>query len=109
MTPRRVKSHVPASRIRTRVALLLACGVAACTQFPEIDAVETPGVENAPYPELLPLDTLLESGPPRATPEMRGDVEARAAALKARAAGLDGPVVDDATRSRMARGVSGDG
>ena len=69
---------------------VLACGAAlgGCTQFPELDQTATPGVADAPYPDLLPLDMLLEAPAPRATPEIRAGVEARAAGLQARASAL---------------------
>ena len=35
-------------------ALAGVLGLCACTQFPELDATATPGVSEAPYPELLP-------------------------------------------------------
>ncbi|MHA6344009.1 hypothetical protein [Roseivivax sp. CAU 1761] len=109
-----------------RGLVLICAGLAACTQFPEIDAAQTPGIERAPYPRLLPIDTLLAGPAPRATPEMAVALERRAAgldaraagiapaagpapdaaALKARAAALRGAVVDDATRARMAQGVA---
>ncbi|SNR25737.1 hypothetical protein [Puniceibacterium sediminis] len=83
-------------------ATLLLC---ACAQFPELDSTQTPGVADAPYPRLVPIETLLVSDPPRATPEMRAGVLARAEALRARAALLVGPVVDAQTQSRMESGV----
>ena len=91
--------------MRLILALTLAA-LAGCTTFPELDAVQTPGLANAPYPRLLPLGTLLAEGSaPRATPEAMGDVAARAARLRARADRLRSPVIDSATRARMARGV----
>ncbi len=72
----------------TLLPLLL---MAACTQFPELDATETPGVAEAPYPALVPLVGLLEDkAPPRATPEVIDEVEARAGGLEARAEALQG-------------------
>lgn len=59
-----------------------------CTQFPELDATQTPGVAEAPYPDLLPLDALLNGAVPRATPGEAAAVEGRVAALKARASRL---------------------
>ncbi|WP_146590000.1 hypothetical protein [Puniceibacterium confluentis] len=89
--------------LRLLPATLLLC---ACAQFPELDSTQTPGVATAPYPRLVPIETLLQGAPPRATPEMRAGVLGRAGALRARAARLSGPVVDAATRARMRRGVS---
>ena len=80
--------------------------MAACTQFPELDATATPGVAETPYPDLLPLERLLAGGAPLATPDMRAGVEARAAALQARAERLRAPVIDPRTRDRMDRGVA---
>ncbi|MFZ5965044.1 hypothetical protein ACOXXX_19025 [Thalassococcus sp. BH17M4-6] len=81
----------------------------ACAQFPELDATATPGVAEAEYPRLVPLERLLEAPAPRATEIVRENVKGRAAALKARAARLRAPVVDAATRARMRRGVRGAG
>ncbi|UMA65908.1 hypothetical protein LVO79_05465 [Roseivivax marinus] len=80
----------------------------ACVQFPEIEAAESAYVPGAAYPDLVPIETLLASTPARATPEMRGAVESRADALRRRAAGLDGPVIDDATRARLDQGIQRD-
>ncbi len=85
--------------------LAIALGLMGCTQFPELDETATPGVAEAPYPDLLPLETLLRGAPPRATPDLRAGVADRAAALRARAAFLQRPVIDPATRARMDRGI----
>ncbi len=89
--------------MRLLPAFLLLC---ACAQFPELDRTQTPGVADAPYPRLVPIGTLLEAEPARATPEMRAGVLGRVGALRARAARLNGPVVDAATQARMRRGVA---
>ena len=34
----------------------LLIGLSGCAQFPELDAVQTPGIEQAPYPALVSLD-----------------------------------------------------
>ena len=69
---------------------VLAAGllVAGCAQFPELDAVQTPGIETAAFPRLVPLETLLTGADPRATPEMIGALEGGVARLQARAARL---------------------
>lgn len=94
---------------KTRHGLLVAglCALGACAQFPELDAATDPAVFDRDYPRILPIDGLLTGPEPRATPEVAGSVQARAAALKARAARLGGPVVDARTKARMARGVPG--
>ncbi|WP_417722355.1 hypothetical protein [Salipiger sp.] len=85
--------------------LLLCAALTGCTQFPELDATETPGVATAPYPSLVPLETLLAAPAPRATPEMRAGVEGRVAGLRARAARLQGAIIPASVRARMRRGV----
>lgn len=89
--------------MRLLPATLLLC---ACAQFPELDSTQTPGVAEAPYPRLVPIETLLASDTPRATPDMRAGLLGRAEALRARAARLNGPVVDADTRTRMQGGVN---
>ncbi len=82
----------------TRIGGLIALGLlAGCAQFPELEAGETPGVAEAPYPKLVPLETLLEAPAPVATVEMVGAVEGRAAGLRARAARLKGRSVGPGT------------
>ncbi|MFD1341420.1 hypothetical protein [Litorisediminicola beolgyonensis] len=88
------------------LATALALTLAACTQFPELDAARSADVANAPWPDLVPIETLLAGPPPRATEAETASVSARAAELRARAARLQAPVVDAATKARMRRGVS---
>ncbi|GGA18476.1 hypothetical protein GCM10011326_33870 [Salipiger profundus] len=85
---------------------LFSLALVGCAEFPVLDAARTPGVENAPFPALLPLDSLTGGEMPRATPEMRAGIEGRVAGLRARAARLQGPVVPAATRRRMDQGVA---
>lgn len=80
------------------MALLLA----ACDATPEIDVSRFQGrVPQAPegYPSLLPREAL-EAEPVRsATPH--ADAESRAAALRARATDLAGPVIGPSDRVRL--------
>lgn len=69
-------------------ALCLVTALAGCTQFPELDAVQTPGVLDAPYPDLVPLGGLLNGPEPRATVAVIQQVEGRVSGLRARAARL---------------------
>ncbi|WP_343502642.1 hypothetical protein [Alloyangia pacifica] len=80
----------------------------ACTDFPEFDGSQSPGVAGAPWPRLVPLSGLLEGQPPaRTQPEMAADLDTRAEALRRRAAALQqGDVVDEGTRRRMDGGVT---
>lgn len=79
----------PSPRART-AALALVVALAGCTQFPDLDETETPGVADAPYPRLVPLDSLLEAPEPLAQPEMLEDLDARVADLQGRAGQLQG-------------------
>lgn len=77
--------------------------LSACTQFPELDAQLSATSERADYPELVPIDTLLDG---RRLPSTQGariaeSVETRAAALKARANRLRGTVLTAADRARL--------
>ncbi|SFE65688.1 hypothetical protein SAMN04515678_11340 [Roseivivax sediminis] len=83
--------------------------LAGCATFPEVEAVESADVDTADYPRLVNIDTLIARTAPRATPDLRAGVEARAAGLRARADALRGPIIDDATRARMDAGVDGAG
>ncbi|WP_089279856.1 hypothetical protein [Antarctobacter heliothermus] len=60
-------------------------GLVGCTQFPELDAVATPGVATAAYPDFLPLGDLLTGEVPRASAAEIAAVEGRVGALRARA------------------------
>ncbi len=82
---------------------LLLC---ACTQFPELEALDSPATRTAEYPALLPMDRLLSADIERATPQQARSIAGRAAALRARARKLrSAPVVDTPTQRRMSRGV----
>jgi len=86
------------------LCLAFGGGLSGCAQFPELDAMQTPGVEDAPYPKLLPLDTLLNGPAPRASEATLVQVEGRLAALRARADRLQQvPADGQDTDSRMAR------
>ena len=62
--------------------------LAGCAQFPEVDAVISEDAKNAPPPELVPLDQILEPATavdPAKGDETEAELRARAAALQARA------------------------
>ena len=69
--------------MRLPVVFLLLC-LAACAPFPQIDAM---GPGTAPPPPLLPIDELIAQAG-ASTPDPGPVLAARAARLKARAAGL---------------------
>ncbi|MBW7922870.1 MAG: hypothetical protein H3C51_12330 [Rubellimicrobium sp.] len=70
-----------------RLSFILAPALAACAGFPELDARLDDADRNAPWPALVPVAPLLaEAGAPGATAS--GDLDARLAALRARADAL---------------------
>ena len=75
---------------RALLPSLILLILAGCTQFPELDETATPGVAEAPFPELVPLDGLLAAPatPPVATKETIGQVEGRVSGLRNRASRL---------------------
>ncbi|MEO0938536.1 MAG: hypothetical protein AAFY38_10320 [Pseudomonadota bacterium] len=91
---------------RARLLPLLPLCLAACTQFPELDGATSARAEAADYPALVPLEPLLANRRSAAAPPPAADAESRVTALRARAARLRSrPVIDSATRRRMARGA----
>lgn len=94
------------SALRLAPWLLILAGVAGCAQFPELDSALTDRARQAPYPELLPVETLkARVDAPRISETAAEDMAARVAGLKARAAALRRTVIDGATRARMQDGV----
>jgi len=85
----------------------LAAALSACTQFPELDVTVPASAKNAPFPELKPLEPLLAPGSRLASDNAQTEatLAARVAALRTRAAGLRGNVIDPQTRTRMRAGV----
>lgn len=78
-------------------------GLCACAQAPQIDGAFGAVDRDAPFPDLIPLAQLTAGTgtPARITPETNAALANRIAALRARAARLRGPVVDNATRAKM--------
>lgn len=88
-----------------RAFCLCLCLLPGCAPFPQIAGVDTSQSAQAPFPQLVPIGTVLAAAPQGAPPAAT-DLNNRIAALQARAAQLRAPVVDAATRARMALGVS---
>lgn len=67
------------------VATLTA--ISGCAQFPELDATVPPKAENAGYPDLSPIETLLaaDAYDPDAAEETTDRLDRRTRALQARA------------------------
>ncbi len=96
----------------TQTALLLVLAAAtACGPPPEADFPPSAPPDALGRPELAPtarFDSLREgSGPDRERLQDETDtLNARAAALRARAATLDTPVLDEETRTRLEDGLA---
>ncbi|MCR9107846.1 hypothetical protein [Marivita sp. XM-24bin2] len=89
-----------------RAALIPGFLLAACTEFPEVDAVLATGERQAEYPALLPFEDLVAQQDSELT-EVDDDVLIRRAEnLRNRANGLREPVIDPDTRDRMDDGVT---
>lgn len=88
--------------------LILCLMLAGCADAPSLDGCISAAAAAAPYPTLEPLAPLLARAalPGRITPVSTIQMDGSAAALRARAAALRGPVVDAATRARMQRGIA---
>jgi hypothetical protein len=86
------------------LALLTGTLVAGCAQIPAVEAFP-PSAASEP-PQLLPIDDLLAQAKGSPVAEARaGNLAARAARLRARAALMQGPVHDPATRARLAKAI----
>ncbi|MGR3492674.1 MAG: hypothetical protein ACU0DW_11505 [Shimia sp.] len=84
-----------------RFLILPILALAACAEAPDLGPVD-PAVANADFVPFLPLDAILVETQVPPTP-LTTQAEGRIAALNARAARLRGPVIDPATRARLAR------
>ena len=90
----------------TRALPVFFCLVlGACAQFPELDGTVAPDLEDADFPSLVPLESLLSTNgrvvdnPAQTTQNL----EARIAGLRARAAALHRrDIVDASTEARLA-------
>lgn len=86
---------------------LIATLLAGCSDFPELDAAITPAARKAGYPSLVPLDQLISGAQDiQITDETVATLQTRIARLNARAARLQRPVIDSATRARMRAAIA---
>lgn len=89
-----------------RAWIIPVLGLAACTDFPQVDAALSQNGPSADYPEISPFEQLKSDQVPRLTGVDDDALRARAEALRARVGGLRGPVIDPDTRDRMTAGVA---
>ncbi|UYV38628.1 hypothetical protein N4R57_06145 [Rhodobacteraceae bacterium D3-12] len=86
---------------------IVLCGLAGCTDFPDLGDAVAPGLDSAAFPKLVPVEPLLaQTEEVQITPQSMAGIDGRIARLKARAARLRGRVVDTGTRARMQDGVA---
>lgn len=71
-----------------RRVVILAIALSACSTFPELDVRLEDSDRAAPWPDLVPVETLLAAAGPADTEAPTGDLAARLAALRARADAL---------------------
>lgn len=81
---------------------VVALALTGCAAPPNVGRPMSDAVKRADYPRILPLDAVLAQRPDVApAEEIAAPLASRASALRARAARLRGPIVDQSTRSRM--------
>ncbi len=80
--------------------------LAACTTFPELDAVVSDRAKNAAFPELISLETMnFDAVSTQDVSQVAQNMSTRVTNLRNRSANLKRPVIDRATKQRMLRGV----
>lgn len=91
---------------RPVIAALAIAALAGCSDAPPLSDDISEAQRDAAYPALIPADRITgRVPPPSAAARDAAPTQARAARLRARAARLTTPVIDDATRDRMQTGV----
>lgn len=93
--------------MRLASAVLFLSLLAGCADpYPRADLAAVD--KAAPYPDLVPAETIRARVPEaRTTPETQSDLDARAERLRARAAALRRPAIDAGDRERLRAGVDG--
>lgn len=82
---------------------LLAPAIAGCTRVPELETQVPPGLHDAPYPPLIPLDVALAQTPPAQgeAETLEAQLEGRRRGLNARARALLSPVLTAEEEARL--------
>jgi len=104
--PAQPSRPVAMNRLPSRLPALLVVLAAGCAPLPDFGAAGGRGGLPPPaggYPQILPIEALLAQADGMVLDAgLAATVVARAAGLRARAAALRRPVIDSATRARMA-------
>ncbi len=106
MTDKPIQSIVSASLLGALLVVL-----AGCTDPPDLDASIDPALEEADYPDLVPIDDILgpDTDDPVADAGTADRLEARAAGLESRARQLQRQRgIDDDTRRRLNSDIATD-
>lgn len=82
-------------------------GLAGCLDAPELDDRVPASVQDADYPALVPLDSVLRGVSQEKATKEADDLAARVDRLRQKADRLSGPVLDDASRDRLNDTVGG--
>ncbi|MEM8730697.1 MAG: hypothetical protein AAGF79_12340 [Pseudomonadota bacterium] len=88
--------------------LSLLLGLGGCISVPELDDVGDPGIANAAYPDLIPLDGVLNGAQAsgQSADDLQADLQGRAARLQREADTLRAAdVLDPEERARLQASV----
>lgn len=93
--------------MRTILTCTCLAALISCTQFPDLDNTVDKSVSKISYPNLVPLESLVDTAGTNAiTPVVEANLNTRIARLKSRAARLRRTVIDAPTRQRMKNGIA---
>ena len=96
------QSEIATMTPKPLVFLALATLIPACSQFPDLDDATGKSALNAPYPDLVPAETIHAAAATTTVTETTApQFEARSASLKARAARLRGAVLNEEDKDRL--------
>lgn len=92
-----------------RLCLIFVAALSACTSFPELDEAQSPHVAEADFPDLLPIEDMLNGPETRLADGDADAILARAGAIRDRGApsGAE-PVEADAARVARLRARAAD-
>ena len=95
------------ARAPLRALPLLILLTAGCTQFPELDALQTPEIDAAEYPLLVPIEPILAAVHPHNTAPDAAALgeQARLARLRARANRLRAAGLTTEEEERLRQGL----